>query len=1059
MRRSLLTVQLGIIGVVFPVLVFAAIVHVPTDQPTIQAGIDAASSGDTVLVAAGTYDEWEIQLKNGIHILGEVGDPEDVVLSGTHSGTVLLGENLDHTTIVESISISNGYALSAHGGGIYLENSSPTFINLIIRDNIAGGGDGGGLYCKSLNGDCSPTLTDVRFLNNEAFSSGGGCFFMAHQTDGSNHSYCRPHLDLVVFQENHAGGHGGALGLWALDSYQASERGAYCEPTIQNAQFLDNSSVLDGGAIYGMADTSNDHTDYRSFLSPVLELVEVRSNTSEGNGGGVFLATSNDPGSYCNPVFRDIELSRNTSSAYGGGAYLSVEGTITSLSWIGGLVERNQSGDEGGGIYISCEGGSTPDLQYLTVVDNDAGSQGSGIMGTGPIWLKQSLIAFNSGPGGGLHGYQSDISVICCDLFGNETTEFGGDIPDPIGVMGTISEDPLFCDFVNGLYTVDETSPCLPANNDCQIQMGCFGEGCVDSPFSIDIQVVGPAEDIGNVLGVQLGATDGYDADLDFPETPPAPTDFVSLYFPHPEWESPFGDNFTSDIRAATRFEETQLIWDFTIETDLLDEDFELNCIPSPAWDDSLPAFLYDLDTGDYFDVRQDTVEISSLNGLRNFTMAVGPKSGTDHITSALPSGWNLISLPLHPATWNVSDNFDTQIADPYYVYGYDETGLFYFNPLSFELNKGYWLGLNTTEELDFVGTRILQSSRTCGNTGWKLMGTQLAEDVLLSSVQVQVDETLYSWQDAVAAEIVTPLVYFYDTLIESYAVTDTLRSGSGFWVGQLDSLVQYRFDLIPSPPEPISSDSEEAWWVDLVVETENCTVGTLGFGVHPEASAGYDSEFDIPSPPRGPNPPVLEAYFDHPEWMCPLGSKFMRDIGPIWDEEQRVEWTLYVSMENFEARICWPSWSESVPIEYRFILDDLRTPFAENVDMRSQESYTLLGAGDHALRISLYIDSLTDTAPSTPRRTELLASHPNPFNPKTKINFAIAEAGEVDLAIYDISGRLIRDLANIAYKVGYHSEIWDGTDNNNHAVSSGVYLVSLRVPQTEHSQQIVLLK
>jgi len=304
------------------------------------------------------------------------------------------------------------------------------------------------------------------------------------------------------------------------------------------------------------------------------------------------------------------------------------------------------------------------------------------------IWLKNSLVACNS-PGGGVFGYQSDFTIICCNLSGNDTSEYGGDIVDPIGLLGTISEDPLFCDLAEHQYTVDETSPCLPANNDCEIQIGYFGEGCTDSPFSIDIQVIGPADDIGNVLGVQLGATDGFDEGLDVPETPPAPTDYVSLYFPHPEWDNPFGDNFTSDIRTATRFEGTQVTWDFTIETDLLDEDFELDCIPNPAWDDSLPAFLYDLDTGDYFDVHQDTVEINSLGGLRNFTMAVGPRSGTDHVTSALPSGWSLISLPLHPASWDVSGNLASQIIDPYYVYGYDETGLFYFTPESFELSKG----------------------------------------------------------------------------------------------------------------------------------------------------------------------------------------------------------------------------------------------------------------------------------------------------------------------------------------------------------------------------------
>src|SRR5216683_5675951 len=44
-------------SILFSACINAAVIHVPADQPSIQAGIDASSTGDVVLVAAGTYSE------------------------------------------------------------------------------------------------------------------------------------------------------------------------------------------------------------------------------------------------------------------------------------------------------------------------------------------------------------------------------------------------------------------------------------------------------------------------------------------------------------------------------------------------------------------------------------------------------------------------------------------------------------------------------------------------------------------------------------------------------------------------------------------------------------------------------------------------------------------------------------------------------------------------------------------------------------------------------------------------------------------------------------------
>jgi len=89
-----------------------------------------------------------------------------------------------------------------------------------------------------------------------------------------------------------------------------------------------------------------------------------------------------------------------------------------------------------------------------------------------------------------------------------------------------------------------------------------------------------------------------------------------------------------------------------------------------------------------------------------------------------------------------------------------------------------------------------------------------------------------------------------------------------------------------------------------------------------------------------------------------------------------------------------------------------------------------------------------------------LLQNYPNPFNPTTSITFSIQNDSQVELAIYNLKGQKIKTLAQNEFTKGLHSIIWNGDDNNNKPVSSGVYLYKLHVNgKTEASKKCLLLK
>jgi hypothetical protein len=73
------------------------------------------------------------------------------------------------------------------------------------------------------------------------------------------------------------------------------------------------------------------------------------------------------------------------------------------------------------------------------------------------------------------------------------------------------------------------------------------------------------------------------------------------------------------------------------------------------------------------------------------------------------------------------------------------------------------------------------------------------------------------------------------------------------------------------------------------------------------------------------------------------------------------------------------------------------------------------------------------------PEPTQLHPNDPNPFNPLTRIQFELAQAGEAELTAYDLGGRSVRHLLHEPLPVGHYELEWNGCDDRGQAVSSGV--------------------
>jgi len=85
--------------------------------------------------------------------------------------------------------------------------------------------------------------------------------------------------------------------------------------------------------------------------------------------------------------------------------------------------------------------------------------------------------------------------------------------------------------------------------------------------------------------------------------------------------------------------------------------------------------------------------------------------------------------------------------------------------------------------------------------------------------------------------------------------------------------------------------------------------------------------------------------------------------------------------------------------------------------------------------------------------------NHPNPFNPSTRISFSLEASGPVDLRIFDTRGQLVNVLFNGVMGAGSHHAVWNGTDQNGRAMSSGVYFLTLRTGTGTIMQKMMLMK
>lgn len=112
-----------------------------------------------------------------------------------------------------------------------------------------------------------------------------------------------------------------------------------------------------------------------------------------------------------------------------------------------------------------------------------------------------------------------------------------------------------------------------------------------------------------------------------------------------------------------------------------------------------------------------------------------------------------------------------------------------------------------------------------------------------------------------------------------------------------------------------------------------------------------------------------------------------------------------------------------------------------------------------------VFISKKTSAVPEVSEETKLVETfqlhpnYPNPFNSSTQISFAVKYRTSVSLTVHDLTGRLVRTLANGEVQAGVHQVRWNGVNETGQTAASGVYLIKFSTPDYTQVQRAVLLK
>jgi hypothetical protein len=262
-----------------------------------------------------------------------------------------------------------------------------------------------------------------------------------------------------------------------------------------------------------------------------------------------------------------------------------------------------------------------------------------------------------------------------------------------------------------------------------------------------------------------------------------------------------------------------------------------------------------------------------------------------------------------------------------------------------------------------------------------------------------------------------------------------------------------------PESKEPAEIESDiNNWAVPVIATINGASDNLLAFGASQNATDGFDAVYDYAKPPVSPAPVAVTTYFEQSGWSQHF-TRFGSDIRAKYQfPDAGKSWSFkVVSKTAGEVTLSWNDITSLIPEEirnnYHFRMTGPGIPSTLNMLEVSSLTFNADAGAVYTFAINSSLTSLGDDL-NAPAEFALGQNFPNPFNPSTTIQYAVKEASQVTLKVYDMIGNEVATLVDEMKPAGSYAVGFDASQ-----LSSGVYLYKMTAGSFIQTRKLVLMK